>query len=168
VASTFACGRSAPPPADLRVPNTSLPPIDIQYDLAIDDVELAILLAVARPAKPPALAPGAKITDGVLAAVVGDGVRPGSSGSPWHFASRQPGLVFAGYQEGDVSMRVAIRYDDEIVMLRIVESRNLDQTDDVIHADAFTRLGTLDQRIRRTVLAVAQRNVYGTPIPRDR
>jgi len=65
-------------------------------------------------------------------------------------------------------MRVAIRYDDEMVLLRIVESQNLGQTEDSIYVDAFTLLGDLDERIRRSVITVAQRNRYGQPIPANR
>jgi hypothetical protein len=62
-------------------------------------------------------------------------------------------------------MRVAIRFDDQFVLLRIVESRNLGQTGNRIRDEALTLLADLDRRIRRAVLVVAQRNRYGAPIP---
>jgi hypothetical protein len=148
-----------------RVLNTSPPPIDLRYGLEVEDVELAILLAIADPLEPPALAPEQEITDELLPKILGGrrGIR--RPGNPWSFESREPGLIFASYERGNVYMRVAIRFDDRLVMLRIVTSRNLGQIGDRIHDEAFTLLAELDRRIRRTVLLVAQRNEYGAPIP---
>jgi hypothetical protein len=157
-------------PPDVSAPdsstlNTSLQPIDVRYGLDVNDVELAILLAVANPPDPPALAAGQTITDDVLAKIVGTSPGIRRPNHPWTFESRQPGLVYAGYEREPVSMRVAIRFDDQLVMLRIVESRNLGQNGDFIRGEAFDRLSELDERIREIVITVAQRNQYGVPVP---
>lgn len=157
----------SPPPEPVTL-NTSLPPIEIRYGLAVEDIELAILLAIASPSKPPVLEPGEPITDDLLPAIIGRARRARGAERPWYFAGRRPGLVFAGYDRGAVAMRVAIRYDEEIILLRIVDSRNLGQTGDYIRVGAFALLRKLDDRIRRSVLAVAQRNRYGTPLPVNR
>ena len=166
----FAC-RSVPPPSPPPVAialNTGLPPINVRYGMPVEDVELGILLAIASPSSPPALPPGEAISDALLPTVLAGATSPRGPDRPWYFAGRSPGLVFAGYERDDITMRVAIRYDDEMVLLRIVESQNLGQTEDSIYEDAFTLLGDLDERIRRSVITVAQRNRYGQPIPANR
>ena len=75
--AALACSpqlRAAEPPAlsEERVTlNTSLPPIDVRYGIHVNDVELAILLAVGKPAQPPVLTPGQEITGELLSAIVG-------------------------------------------------------------------------------------------------
>ena len=162
----LACGlppvSSSPETAAL---NTSLQPIDVRYGIDARDIEFAILLAIAAPQRTPALAPGQKISDDLLTKIVGGvpGVR--RAGNPWAFASRKPGLIFAEYEQERTWMRVAVKYDEQMVLLRIVESRGLGQTGDRIQARSLTHLGELDGRIRQTVIKVAQRNRYGTPVP---
>jgi hypothetical protein len=148
-----------------RVLNTSPSPISLVYGLGVEDVELAILLAIADPLDLPALTPEQEITDELLPKIVGGRRGTRRADNPWSFESRAPGDIFARYERGNVTMRVAIRFDDQLVMLRIVASRNLGQSGDRIDAEAFTLLAELDRRIRRTVLMVAQRNRYGAPIP---
>jgi hypothetical protein len=148
-----------------RVLNTSPSPINLLYGLGVEDVELAILLAIADPLEPPALTPEQEITDELLPKILGGRRGTRRADNPWDFESREPGEIFARYERGNVYMRVAIRFDDQLVMLRIVASRDLGQSGDRIDAEAFTLLAELDQRIRRTVLMVAQRNRYGAPIP---
>jgi hypothetical protein len=53
------------------VPNSSPPPINVPPSLAANDVELAILIAIADPPEPPKLSPGQQITDKILDAIVG-------------------------------------------------------------------------------------------------
>jgi len=148
-----------------RVLNTSPAPIDLRYGLEVEDVELAILLAIADPLEPPVLEPEQEITDELLPKILGGRRGLRRAGNPWSFESRESGGIFAGYERGSVYMRVAIRFDDRLVMLRIVASRNLGQSGGRIRDEAFTLLAELDRRIRRTVLVVAQRNRYGAPIP---
>jgi hypothetical protein len=145
--------------------NTSLPPIDVRYGIDENDIELGILLAIARRTQPPQIRPGQAITDAMLPRIVGPATSAPAAAHAWHFDGRRPGLVFAGYQERAVKMRVAIRYDKQMVLLRIIESQNLGQTEDHIDARALTLLGDLDRRIRRSVIAIAQRNRYGSPLP---
>ena len=165
-AVALACGHppvsSSPETPTL---NTSLQPIDVRYGIGAQDIELAILLAIAAPERTPALAPGQKISDELLMQIVGG--RPGlrRAGNSWAFASRKPGLVFAEYEREQIWMRVAVKYDTQMVLLRIVESRGLGQAGNRIQARALTHLAELDGRIRQTVIKVAQRNRYGTPVP---
>jgi hypothetical protein len=165
VAFALACGlppvSSSPTTPTL---NTSLQPIDVRYGIDARDIELAILLAISAPERTPALEPGQEISDDLLTKITG---RPGvrRAGNLWAFASRKPGLVFAEHEHEQTWMRVAVKYDTQMVLLRIVESRGLGQAGDRIQARALTHLGELDGRIRKTVVKVAQRNLYGTPVP---
>ena len=145
--------------------NTSLQPIDVRYGIHARDIEFAILLAIAAPERPPVLEPGQEISADLLARIVGRRAGTRRAGNPWAFAGRKPGLVFAEYEHDPIWMRVAVKYDDQMVMLRIVDSRGLGQTDDHIQARALTHLAELDRRIRQTVIKIAQRNRYGTPVP---
>ena len=145
--------------------NTSPQPIGVLYRLAPSDVELAILLAIADPPRVPALAPGQPITDDVLPAVLGGAPSARRADHAWSFVRREPGLIFAAYERGKVHMLVAVRFDEQLVMLRIVESRNLGQTEDRIRPEAFSYLEEIETRLRRNIEAVAQRNWYGTPVP---
>lgn len=143
------------------VRNVSPPPIPVPSGLTEPDVELAILLAVADPPEPPDLTPGQQITDSVLTAIVGGYDSLSIPRQPWYFEAREPGAIFAGYQRGRYYMRVEVEFDTEAVSLSIADSRNLDQTETRIHAGAFTRLQTLENRIRRALGKVARRNTYG-------
>ena len=145
--------------------NTGLPPIDVRYGIDENDIELGILLAIARNDTPPQIRPGQPITDAMLRRIVGPATPAPTPEHVWYFDSRRPGLVFAGYEERSIKMRVAIRYDDQMVLLRIVESQNLGQTGDHIDAKALRLLADLDRKIRRSVIAIAQRNRYGSPLP---
>jgi hypothetical protein len=52
------------------VRNVSPPPISVPSKLTENDVELAILMAIADRVAPPKLAPGEKVTDSVLSVVI--------------------------------------------------------------------------------------------------
>jgi hypothetical protein len=146
--------------------NTSLEPIPVRYrSIDARDIEFAILLAIAAPAQPPVTSAGQPVSNAVLTKVLGGPPGTRRNGNPWAFASRKRGLIFAEYERGRVWMRVAVKYDDQLVMLRILESRGLGQSDDQIQARALEYLAELDGRIRQTVIQVAQRNRYGTPVP---
>jgi len=166
--AAFALGCGLPPVSSSPTTptlNTSLQPIDVRYGIEASDIELAILLAIAAPERTPRLEPGQKISDDVLQQIVGDRRRARRVENSWTFASREPGLVFAEHEHEQTWMRVAIKYDTQMVLLRIIESRGLGQVGDRIQARALTHLAELDERIRRTVILVAQRNRYGTPVP---
>jgi len=169
-AFALAC-RTAPeasPPPDATVLNTGLPPIDVRYGLDVDDIELGVLLAVTNPPSRLVLEPGETITDGLLRMILGGATSATDPENPWSFMGRSPGLVYAGYERSEVSMRVAIKYDEAMVLLRIVESRNLGQTETHIRAEAIALLKGLDERIRQSVIEVAQRKQYGQPLPASR
>ncbi len=147
------------------VPNVSPPPIAVPSGLTENDVELAVLMAVADRPAPATLTPGQQITDNVLSAVIGryDSVR--APRQYWYFEAREPSVVYAGFQSGQVYMRVAVRYDARYVTMTIVESRNLKQDESSIHKGAFAYLQQLEGRVRRALGSIARRNLGGAQLP---
>lgn len=173
-ALTVACRTEVPAPvvkkpeAVRSVLNSSPQPIGVLYRLDPSDVEFAILVAIADPPQVPALEPGQPITDDLLPVVLGDPPTARRAGHSWSFVKREPGLIHASFERDSIRMLVAIMFDKQLVMLRIVDSRNLGQQDDHIDSRAFNLLVDLDGRIRQNIEAVAQRNWYGTPVPASR
>jgi hypothetical protein len=140
------------------VQNVSPPPISVPSKLTEDDVELAILMAIADRTGQPKLAPGEKVTDSVLSAVV-DPVNNTARRQKelWYFEDREPRTVYAGFQDRRFYMRVAVRYDARKVTMEIVDSRGLKQSEDRIHKRAFVWLQQLEQRVRRALGTLASR-----------
>ena len=140
------------------VRNVSPPPIAVPARLTENDVELAILMAIADRVIPPKLAPGEKVTDNLLSVVIEPASNSGRrQKESWYFEDRQPGLVYAGFQDRQFYMRVAVRYDANNVTMEIVDSRVLKQSEDRIHRRAFVWLGQLEQRVRRALGTLATR-----------
>jgi hypothetical protein len=147
------------------VPYADPAPIPVPAGLEANEVEFAILLAIADPPDPPRLSPGQRITDHVLDAVIWsyDSVEEPRT-EPWYFEAREPSAIVAGYQHGPLYMRVRVKYDTKSVSLSIVESRNFDQTETRIHRGAFSRLQVLENRIRRSLGRMARRTSFGGPV----
>jgi hypothetical protein len=141
------------------VRNVTPPPVSVPSKLTENDVELAILMAIADRTSPPKLAPGAKVTDSVLSAVI---AAPANNTGrrqrdPWFFEDRLPGIVYAGFEERRFYMRVAVHYDAHNVTMEIVDSRGLKQSEDRIHKRAFIWLQQLEQRVRHALGTLASR-----------
>src|SRR5215467_8108312 len=150
-ASVFICFAACS-----TVQNVSPPPISVPSKLTENDTELAILMAITDRAVPPKLAPGEKVTDSVLSAVIDPATNnTRRQRGPWHFEDRQPGIVYAGFEERRYYMRVAVRYNPRNVTMEIVDSRNLKQSEDRIHKRAFVWLGQFEQRVRRALGTLA-------------
>ena len=104
-----------------------------------------------RCAVPPKLAPG---ENAVIDPASNTARRQKES---WYFEDRQPDVVYAGFQERRVYMRVAVRYDAHNVTMEILDSRGLKQSEDRIHKRAFVWLQQLEQRVRRALGTLASR-----------
>jgi hypothetical protein len=115
-------------------------------------------MGIADSAVPPKLAPREKVTDSVLREVIDPGKNSARrQKESWYFEDRQPGIVYAGFQERRFYMRVAVRYDAHNVTMEIVDSQGLKQSADRIHKRAFVWLRQLEQRVRRALGALASR-----------
>ena len=144
------------------VPNVSTVPIQVPAGLAAGEVEYAILMGIGVPTETPGLSPGQQITDNLLSSVWGRYNSAAPRREPLlYFEAREAGAVFAGFQHRHFYMRVKIRFDDREIALRVVESRNLRQTETRIHRWVLPHLRTLENRIRVALGKVAHRNAYG-------
>jgi hypothetical protein len=140
------------------VQNVTPPPIAVPNKLTENDVELAILLAIADRAVPPKFTPGEKVTDNLLSAVNDPASnRARRQRESWYFEDREPRIVYAGFQDRQFYMRVAVRYDARNVTMDIVDSRGLKQSEDKIHKRAFVWLRQLEQRVRHALGTLASR-----------
>lgn len=154
----------------MTIPNVSPPPIEVPHGLNENDVELAVVMAVAARPAPPNLTPGQQITDNVLSTVIRARIDPryrgvGERGPMWYFEDRGPRVVYAGFQYRELYMRVAVRYDASKVTMTIVESRNLKQDESSIHKRAFAYLQGFENRVRRALGDLASRNLGADQLP---
>ena len=143
----------------MTVPNKSPSPILVPHGLNENDVENAILFAIADKPPPPDLTPGQRIADNALSAFFAAYYeKVGSAREYWYFEDRADGVVYAGFQDRRYYMRTAVHYDAEKVRMEILESRNLRQNYGYIHKKAFDYLMILESRIRRLLGQIATHN----------
>lgn len=133
-------------------PITQRPPIAVPPGLTANDVKFAILEDLANRPEAPTLTPGEHIADDAMKVMLW----PFYKGTPpaeqqWFPESVEPGVIYAGYQKQDYYLRVAIDYDDTSVRLRIVGSKNLNESDGQIHKSAFKWISTLENEIARAL-----------------
>lgn len=121
-------------------------------------VELAVIMAVLDATKPPDMTIGQQITDNVLSNVL-RGYSSVRSRNAWFYEGREKGVILAGCQRRGAYMKVKISYDSSQVRMQIVESRDLDQSEDRIHKVALQWLDDLDDRVRRSLGNVAQQQL---------
>lgn len=132
--------------------------INVPSGLNESAVELAVIMAVLDATKPPDMTVGQQITDNVLSSVL-RGYTSMRTRNAWFYEAREPGSVYAGFQHRGYYMRVKADYSASNVILKIVESRGLDQNRDRIHKSALRWMGGLEDRIRRSLGNVAQQKL---------
>src|SRR5205823_1293020 len=82
--------------------------------------------------------------------------------SIWFTESVEPGVIYAGYAVRTHYIRVAIRFDDQVVTTSIVSSKNLDYSENRIHEVAFVWIDELETHIRRALgTAAAAKRLSG-------
>ncbi len=140
------------------VQNISPPPIAVPAGLTENDVKLAILMAIANRSVPPKLAHGEVVTDGVVKALFQQNADPRRRDS-WHLEGMESSVIYAGYENRERSMNVAVRYDERTVTMEILDSRRLKQSDDRIHKRAFALLKPLEHRVQAALRTIARRDV---------
>lgn len=126
--------------------------IGVPPGLNANDVEIAVLYELASQNIPSDLTPGERIANNAMKALflfryqnVSDR-RPG-----WYPESAEPGVVHAGFEKGQYYLRVAIEYSDSAIRIRLIESKNLAQTDRRIHKSAVRWIDQLEMRVRRAL-----------------
>jgi len=126
--------------------------ISVPAGLNANDVQTAILYDLANQNLPTDLQPGEQIADNAMKAIFLYRYQSASGRKPgWYPEAVEPGIVFAGFEKGSHYLRVAVEYTDSAVQIRLIESRNLSQSDNRIHKAAITWIDQLEIRIGRAL-----------------
>jgi hypothetical protein len=134
------------------VPIEQRAPIAVPAGLNANDVEVAVLYELANQNVPAELTPGERIANNAMKALFLFRYQNVSDRKPgWYPESAEQGIVYAGFEKGPYYLRVAIEYTDSAVQTRLIESKNLSQTDRRIHKAAPIWIDQLEMRIRRAL-----------------
>ena len=126
--------------------------LEVPFDLSSQQVEFAILAALADNPPPADLSPELEITDRALKAWFGPFYQSARTpGRNWFLEGRSPGVVYSGLQRGSHYLRVALHYDSSKIRFVIEESRNLRQRGGRIHRSAVLWMQELEIDIRRSL-----------------
>jgi hypothetical protein len=140
-------------------------PIPVPSGLSSSQVGTTILLELAGQPIPRSLPVGAEIADRVLEARLPGYESISRRRRGWYAESAESGLIHAGFTNRAHYMRVAIRFDETTVTLRLVESENLNQAKGRIHQNALRWIDQLAVRIRRALGEVAASRALGESTP---
>jgi hypothetical protein len=140
-------------------------PIPIPPGLTANQVEVAILAALANTPVPKELSDGAAIADQAMTAFFGplryQSVQ--SSRHEWYPESRQPGQIIAGMNTRSHYLRVRLDFDASNIRPSISGSRNLSQSETRIHTNAIEWVYRLEDRIRRSLGIMSAYRTSGPP-----
>lgn len=128
-------------------------PIPVPPGLTANQVEVAILAALANTPVPKELSDGAAIADEAMTALFGP-IRYQSlksSRHEWYPESRQPGQIIAGMNTRSHYLQVRLDFDTANIRPSISGSRNLSQSETRIHTNAIEWVYRLEDRIRRSL-----------------
>ena len=126
--------------------------ITVPAGLNANDVEVAVLYELANQNVPADLTPGERIANNAMKALFLFRYQNVSDRQPgWYPESAEPGVVHAGFEKRAYYLRVAIEYTDSAIRVRLLESKNLAQTDQRIHKSAVVWIDQLEMRIRRAL-----------------
>jgi len=134
------------------VPKSSIGHIDVPPGLSPQQIEFAILAALADDPPPEDLSPEVEITDRALKAWFGWRYKSMSTrgkSNRWFLEGRSPGRITAGTERGSHYLRVGISHNSNRIDFKIEESRNLAETSDRIHEHAVLWIQNLEIEIRR-------------------
>jgi len=130
-------------------------PISIPDSLTTQDAKLAIFNAVIPQSTLIKTKPYEEITDSFLSSEVKDHypawyreVRPGWR---WFIEDIGPKSITLGFDTTKHYFRVEYIINQSEIVHRIVDSRNLNQTDTTIHRNVFTWMGNMDSWIRQSL-----------------
>jgi len=141
-------------------------PIPVPPGLIAEQVEVAILAALANTPVPKELSDGTAIADRAMAAFFGPGryqTIQSSQSQEWFPESRQPGRIIAGKSIRSHYLQVRLDFDTSNIRPSISGSRNLKQSDKSIHTNAIEWTHQLEDRIRRTVGFMSAYRPSGPP-----
>jgi len=128
--------------------NVSPPPTSVPPSLTAEEVERAILFTLKDAPAEYVGSPGYQIADRLLGLAFGESY---SRRQYWFFEGRGDHAVYIGYHNRNHYMRVEAKYDDKNITYKIVDSRNLRQSGDRIHENAFVFLSYLERNVRTSL-----------------
>jgi hypothetical protein len=122
-------------------------PIPVPPDLTEEQVEAAIIAAVLETPKADPQWFNAFVSNNPSAAGIWQSMQGnGEADLGWFPESREPGLIYAGYAQGDYYLHVAIHYDTTSISTKIVSGRGLGQTQTQIHRGVVPWVRRLEDR----------------------
>jgi hypothetical protein len=128
------------------------PTIPIPSNLSPHDAEIVLLFAIANQPLPPEWSPGERIADQAMQALFGRWrYQSAQPAGQWFPESVAPGILIVGRQVGVLYMRVEMQVNATGVTTRILDSRNMHQSESRIHPTALVWLDNLETNIRRTL-----------------
>jgi hypothetical protein len=128
--------------------------ISVPEGLTADQVEAALIAALANFRIVPGLDPEQLVPDRMIKDLYGPGVRPRTRWSP---ERREPGLMYAGCQWRSHYLQIALHFDTQRVKIKLASSRNLDQQGDSIHDRAIILARRLADQI---TISLGQMTAY--------
>ena len=131
--------------------NISPPPTLIPGALSNEEVEFAIMLAVKDAPRTKYSNEGMKMADDILAYALGRGY---TKKKYWSYEGRGKNIIYAGFNYRSYYLRAEVRYNENNVNFKIVDSRNMKQDEKNIHKNALVWLGYLERDIRATLGAI--------------
>lgn len=141
-------------------------PIPVPPGLTGEQVEVAILAALANTPVPKELSEGAALADRAMAVFFGPGryqTIQSSRSQEWFPESRQPGRIIAGKSIRSHYLQVRLDFDTSSIRPSISGSRNLKQSEKDIHINAIEWTHQLEDRIRRAVGFMSAYRPSGPP-----
>lgn len=124
-------------------------PLTVPGNLRAADVELVILYGLAD-LTPPQLTGGERIADEALSAVLRN-YHSVAAPHRWYVENFDEGMIQATRRSPPFVLRVAIRYDDRIITVSIVDSENLNQSATDINTLAYIWIDALEHSLRRAL-----------------
>ena len=140
------------------VPKDSIPMhIGIPSGFATQQIEFAILAALASDPPTEGLTPEVEITDREFDEWFGWQYQMAQSDGRWVLESRRPGVIMAGFQRGPHYLRIAIFHAADEIRFAFDDSREMRESESYIHGNAVRWIEELDIRIRRSLRYLAGR-----------
>jgi len=123
--------------------------IEVPPGLTAQQVELAILSGILNQRPPETYDPRVGLSELEFQALVWNHYLRSASARSWFPESREPGYVVAAVSARRHYLRVGISFDTQTISIRLLESRNLRQSDTRIHERVPLWLDRLEEHIRR-------------------
>jgi hypothetical protein len=140
--ATLAC-RTVPLPEPYVIP--------LPAGMTPQQAEVAVLAGILNAPPPPEYDPTRTYSEQEFNSIIWQGFVGSAHGRSWFPESREGSTIYAAVNTRGLYLRAAIEREPGSLRIRIVESRNLDQSETRIHKRAIQWLGNLEAHIRREV-----------------